>query len=124
MITDYNISKRLIEIYNKIASNTEFKFATEVMPIIRKTDYDIGFINRYFFRQVNNIATKIIEVDKKQWTSFASNSFYLKVSLRWKITGRRDVVYESNLKSLNEANKVLPGVLDKLQNDLLQFYKP
>ena len=118
MITEYKINKGLIDIYNKIASNTSFTFAIDKLPMIRKTDYDVGYIERYFLRQQNNPVARIMEVDKKQWIKFNPDPFYLKVSLRWKIAGRIDVVSSSNLKSLTEANKELPGLLEKIENDL------
>jgi len=122
-MVEYKIHKNLIDIYNKIASNTKFEFAFDTLPIIRKTDYDIGYIERYFLRQQNNPVARIMEVDKKQWVKFSPDPFYLKVSLRWRIAGRIDVVSSSNLKSLTESNKDMPGLLEKLGNDLLQFYK-
>ncbi len=124
MIIIYRTHKKLIEIYNKIASNTKFSFAIDALPVIRKIDYGISYIKRYFLRQTNNKTARIMEVDKKQWLKFSSDPFYLKISLRWKISGRRDVVFNSNLKSLTEANKQLPGLLHKLENNLMQFYKP
>jgi hypothetical protein len=124
MRTQYKIIKRLITIYNQITSNPSFEFATHTLPTIKKTDYDVGYIDRYFLRQVNNPVAQIIEVNKKQWTTFLSNKFYTRVSLRWKISGRRDTVISSNRKSLVEASKVIPGILAMLENNLLQFYKP
>jgi len=124
MRTQYKIIKKLITIYNEIAPKASYEFASNTLPTIKKTDYDVGYFERYFLRQVNNPLAQIVEVNKKQWTTFSSNKFYTKVSLRWKISGRVDTVVDSNRKSLVEANKVIPGILEKLQNNLLQFYKP
>lgn len=113
----------VIELYKTLSGYPKIKFANEKFPNIREKDYKNGFITRYFFRQVNNPSAKIIEVDKKQWVSFQSDPFYIKVKLDWLISGDREYVYNSNLKSIITADKTISGIRKLLENNLLQFYK-
>lgn len=118
------INDPLVKIYKLISNAEELKFAHEIYPTIKDSDYKIGYIMRYFFRQANSLGSKIIEVDKKQWISFKNDPFYIRVQLKWLISGKQDYVYSSNLKSITEADKTIKGVKKLLENNLLQFYKP
>jgi len=113
----------VVELYKTLSGYPKLKFADDKLPDVKEKDYKNGFITRYFFRQVNNPSSKIIEVDKKQWTSFQSDPFYIKVKFDWLISGDRDYVYNSNLKSITFADKTLPGIKKLLENNLFQFYK-
>jgi len=113
-----------VEIYKTISGDKPSSYAEEKYPVVKSSDYKNGYFTRYFFRQVNSPASKILEVDKKQWVSFKNEPFYIRVDLKWLISGREDYVYSSNLKSITYADKNLPGVKKLLENNLLQFYKP
>lgn len=112
------------EIYNILSNFPKLTFAKEKYPVVKDSDYKAGYIMRYFFRQVNNPNSKILEVDKKQWISFKREPFYSKVKLKWLISGDKNYVYSSNLKSITEADKTMKGIKSLLENNLLQFYKP
>lgn len=114
----------LVKIYKLISGIEEFKFAKDTYPVVKDSDYNNGYFMRYFFRQVNSPFSKILEVDKKQWISFKNEPFYTRVELKWLISGKKEYVYSSNLKSITQADKVLPGIKKLLENNLLQFYKP
>ena len=110
-------------IFKTISNLSSLRFAKDVVIKPKNKDYENGYLERYFFRQVNNPQARIIEVDKRQWTSFSTNSFYTKVSLIWLISGNKDYVLSSNYKTLSLADKTLPGIKKKFENDLLRFYK-
>lgn len=118
------INDPLVKVYKLISNEKEFKFAEEKYPVLKDSDYKQGYFMRYFFRQVNSPFSKILEVDKKQWISFKKDPFYSKVELKWLISGKKDYVYSSNLKSIIHADKSMPGIKKLLENNLLQFYKP
>ena len=112
-----------IEIYKQISGSQQFKFAKEKYPVLRDSDYTLGYFTRYFFRQANSPKSRIFEIDKKQWISFKNDPFYIRVELKWLISGKEEYVYTSNLKSIKEADKTIPGIKSLLENNLLQFYK-
>jgi len=114
----------LVKIYDLISPSEEFKFAEEKYPIVKASDYKAGYFTRYFFRQAESPASKIFEVDRKQWVSFKNEPYYTRVELKWLVSGKSEYVYSSNLKSITQADKILPGVKKLLENNLLQFYKP
>jgi len=114
----------LVKIYDMLSNSKEFKFAEEKYPVVKASDYKAGYFTRYFFRQAESPASKILEIDRKQWVSFKNEPYYIRVQLKWLVSGKWEYVTSSNLKSITYADKSLPGVKKLLENNLKQFYKP
>lgn len=111
------------ELYKQISRMEKLRFVKDIVIKPTEKDYKDGIMDRYFFRQVNNPKARIVEVDKRQWNSFSNEPFYKKVSLQWRITGKPEIIVDSNLRSIIIADKILFGIKKKLENNLLQFYK-
>jgi hypothetical protein len=69
----------------------------EYRPRPIKSDYDIGFITRFFSKKVNE--NRILEVDPAKMRNI-DTVLYSTVSLNWKISGSREKV-------------IINGIIDK-----------
>ena len=107
-----------------------FQYANELHPRPTQQDYSRGYIMRYFVKKVND--SPIIEVSYQNYETL-SKFLYVMTSLKWEISGtKNDIfingtiqsngVYNNNLNSIKNAEKILPGISKKLKNPL-QFYK-
>jgi len=104
------------------------------LPNPSKSDYNTGYIRRYFVQLVNDKSSPIYEVNSRVFNSYKSKSFYTATTLKWRITGELTESYDSqgNLinKSVKESNRIsiklaskeIPNLKLYLPN-LLQFYK-
>tara|TARA_B100000424_G_C22662804_1_gene364472 strand:- start:87 stop:560 length:474 start_codon:yes stop_codon:yes gene_type:complete len=134
------MANKRIEMVNKILYNDTVKQRPKtVSPLITKlpiptdSDYQRGFIIRYFARQANSPKSSIIEIEKKQYSKIRNDAtyFYKTLQLNWKISGELNSklingvkeigVLEANQNSINEAEKELPSISTVL-NNLVQFY--
>jgi hypothetical protein len=103
---------------------TEFK-KNDIKPSVatpKNSDYERGYVIRYFAQKVNDKDSPIIEIDRKEFSSLIDNTFYTVVDLDWVITGDENKVKEMNFKSVKYASQKLPAVQLYLPN-FLQFYK-
>ena len=105
-------------------------FAKSFFPNPSKTDYETGFITRYFLKNVSS--SKIYEVSRDNYTSVI-DSLYIKNEIEWKITGNRNTtttsgnvinvgVYDFNKKNIDDLNYKMNGIKSILYNPL-QFWK-
>jgi len=104
------------------------------IPKPNDSDYERGFITRYFIQKINDKSSPIMEVDSKTFSRLVGNVFYSTTSIRWKISGVTETVYNSSgdikYKSVSESNRLsvkfvekdMPNLKLYLPN-LLQFYK-
>jgi predicted transcriptional regulator len=86
----------------------------QVMPVVIQSDARIGFIVRYFVRQVNDISF-IVEVDRKQYDDFKENPRFIVTKLNWKIVGKKETVYLQNNTSIygvKDQNKLIVSDAD------------
>lgn len=99
-------------------------------PKITQTDVLNQYVMRYFVKHIS-IPT-IIEIDKKQYDIFRSNSLYIALELKWIIAGfANDIVSKDGnpiygAKHQNETTtmfyeKKLPGIKNVLRNSLEYF---
>lgn len=88
------------------------------------TDYQAGYMFRFFYKQVNNPAALVKEVSKVQFDTITGNFLYTTLSIKWKITGDEEAVKQINTNILNIADRNLPGIKVLLQRNLLQYWKP
>lgn len=136
---EYDENNFLNKRYSILSPNSTRKLKGYVVvpsayfPTPRKEDYDKGSIIRAFTKRISDANSSIIEVEEGQVFGLKGNIFYKTVVLNWKITGTKySIVDESGneIEGVSEyngiqratANRLLPGVADKLP-DLLQFYK-
>lgn len=117
-LIDKNIE---VEIYKALAKPEKLEFAKEKKEPPTEKDYKIGYMTRYFLRQVNNFQSKILEVNKAEFNKFKNESFYIKLDIRWKITGKLEDVADTNLNIINEAEKNFKGIKTLLENKLIEY---
>jgi len=125
-----------IKKYNQIRtiiSNTPKRIDTYV-PNPTEVDYNRGYITRFFIQQSNDSESPIYEVSSQNFRKYSTSKTYRGVSLRWRIKGPLDTVFnnqnEITDKGVKESNRIaLSLVSDKIKNlklylpNLLQFYK-
>jgi len=92
------------------------------VPRPTESDYEIGYIERYFTQKLNDQNSYVYEISRKVFTQLQNNTLYKVVSLDWVINGEVDKVKEYNRKSLVYASKDIKHISLYLPN-LLQFFK-
>jgi hypothetical protein len=92
------------------------------LPEPTDNDYKKGYIVRYFVQKVNDTNAPIYEIKQKALSKLSPNSFYITVSLDWRLVGPSDEVKKSNSESIRIASQKIPKLQMYLPN-LLQFYK-
>lgn len=119
-----------------IKEKTLFSLQTPatVVPNPNSTDYEKGFIERYFIQKVNDKNAQVFEVSENTYSKYISNPYWTIVNIKWRISGPLDTVYKSNGdisdKGVQNSNKILLDIAsEKVKNiklylpNLLQFYK-
>ena len=123
--------------YKDVANSLDLfviKYPQTIVPTPKQSDYQLGFIVRYFVRKSNEQDGHIFEVNSGVYTEYIKNPFWKGESIKWRIAGPLEIVYgvdgkiedkgvsESNAVSISEASKTLPNIKLYLPN-LLQFYR-
>lgn len=125
-----NIPQLLNIKYEPYVNKVEIK---EILPIIVEDTYNVGFIERYFTKNILIKNSKILEIDFEIYNNILNNNlkypfeYYMVVKVIWKITGvledfniKGDTVIhgvrDTNKRSVIEANKILNGIDIKLAN--------
>jgi len=104
------------------------------IPTPSESDYDRGFIKRYFIQKTNDKGSPIFEVSQSNISKFKQNPLYTTIELKWRIKGPTQTQYndigEITDKSVSESNRIaIKLVSDQIPNlklylpNLLQFYK-
>lgn len=119
----------------KVGSNIfDLNTPPTIVPLPTESDYELGFIMRYFVRRANDLNGFIYEIDESTFESYKNKPFWLVGELKWRISGPIDVVYKSNgdiddrgvinsnKTSIMYTSKILPNISLYLPN-ILQFYK-
>lgn len=111
-----------IERYNKIlkqeARLISYPEVKAYSPEITESDILNGYITRYFVQKSNDFQSPIIEINKKSFSRFTNNAFFIAVDLNWKIVGSISEIREANTKSIQFASKTLPSIYLYLPNPL------
>ena len=90
---------------------------TQTLPIVTQSDYDKGYILRYFaINKLSKIVT-IIQIDKYQYENISLGIFN-KIKIFWYVSGQKKEVYDKNLQTIK-----LNDMLKYKLNNCLQFYK-
>jgi len=92
------------------------------LPKPNENDYKRGYIKRFFVQKANDKDSQIFEVSKSQYSSFTNLSFYLTVSIDWRLKGLPQEVKNSNKESIRLVYERMPKLTLYLPN-LLQFHK-
>ena len=123
--------------YTEVAKNiNEFNFEIPktIVPIPTESDYNNGFIRRYFIQKTNDSNGHIFEISEETYSDLKSITFWKVIDLKWRILGPLEVIYSnnghiddmgvraSNSAAINLASSTLKNIGLYLPN-LLQFYK-
>lgn len=122
----YSISKKA----------TEDKKATLIghyHPIPTDSDYNKGYITRYFVKRVNGDMSTVREISREDHENISKDPLYNSVSLTWVIKGNLSPSYIGNQivlsgvlnindATIKKAEEVVPGISFILIN-LSQFHK-
>jgi hypothetical protein len=103
-------------------------------PKLKESDYNKGFIIRYFVQKVNDLNSSIYEIKSSSYSSYNNNPYFIASNIRWRIKGPKKTIYDDDGsiidKSISESNRIsidlqskkIPNLKLYLPN-LLQFYK-
>jgi hypothetical protein len=123
--------------YNNLISgktNYSLDFPKTIVPIPSDTDYENGFIERYFTQKVNDKNSYVFEIDKEEYSNLFENPYWISEIMKWRITGPITPVYnidgiltdkgviESNNASISIISEKVKNVGLYLPN-ILQFHK-
>ena len=64
------------------------------LPIPTEKDYEKGYINRFFVQKTNDKNYPIYEINQKSYTRLSLIPDYVTVSIRWRLTGPLETVYD------------------------------
>lgn len=109
--------------YSNIAKKQykEIPFETfEATPM--ETDYQIGFIYRYFIRKRNEPNGLIYEINLNTSKQFKKDVFFIPVRIRWRIAGEQWEVENSNRKSVTFGKNTISN-LDTYIKNYTKFWK-
>ncbi len=106
---------------------------TESYPAPSKSDFDTGYMLRYFAVQANSSRSEIIEIDKQTYQSIQTNPLYVTIQIEWIIIGQNVPTYNGNIlaadavsianqKSIDFVKDKIPNLDSKLPNKL-QFWR-
>lgn len=123
--------------YKDIANNIklfEIKYPPTIIPSPINTDYELGFIRRYFLAKATDVNGHIYEIDESTYSDYIDNPFWITTDIKWRISGPIEPTYKENGqmddKGVRNSNKAAIGLASsKLKNiglylpNLLQFYK-
>lgn len=122
--------------YKDVAKNIErfnLKLPNTIIPVPTESDYQLGFINRYFIQKANDEDASVFELSEDEYTVYATNPFWKKVELKWRIAGpinptsAGEVSYDRGVMASNKTALALASIVIKnislyLPN-LLQFHR-
>jgi len=136
-----NLGSGLSTTYLSISRNTKQSLIESSNPIPdslppTQQEYDQTFYTRYFLEYLLSSKSIIVEVNKGTYFNYVNSNlrkYFNNVELLWKISGPLyDVkenniliqggVIDSNLRSINQAQKTMPSIRDYL-TDLTLYYK-
>lgn len=107
--------------YNRISSIDSSVYAqvpTEQRVMPTEDDYSRGWYYRYFMAKVNGVDS-VREVTKKTFDAFASNSFWIGISLKWNIVASDASI--RNKEQIRFGLRTIRG-LDGLLPNLVEFH--
>jgi hypothetical protein len=123
--------------YKDVAKNIDkftIKIPKTIVPKPTASDYENGFIERYFIQVSFDSNGFIYEVEENTFDKYLENPFWIGEKLFWRIAGPLDTVYDTDGKILDKgviaSNKASLSITSlKIQNislylpNIKQFYK-
>lgn len=123
--------------YKDIANNLDLykiEIPKTIVPVPTESDYELGYIRRYFAQKANDIYGHIYEVDKEIYSELENSPFWKVADMKWRIRGPLSTVYsddgsisDMSISSSNIASiRLISGKLNNIGlylPNLLQFYK-
>jgi hypothetical protein len=123
--------------YKDVAKDIDkftIKIPKTIVPIPSASDYENGFIERYFLRVSFDSNGFVYEVNEKIFDEYSENAFWVGERLFWRIAGPMDVIYDDNGgvkdKGVINSNKASISIASlKIKNislylpNLKQFHK-
>ena len=123
--------------YKKLLGKKGIKTSVPIsayIPSPSEIDYKRGYIRRFFAQSTNDKTSPIIEISSDSFNRFSRSTLYRTVTLRWRIKGPLEPVFNLNNeitdKGVRESNKVAIRIAsEKIKNlklylpNFLQFYK-
>jgi hypothetical protein len=120
--------------------NTSQKNIVSFFPRPIQSDYDLGYIDRFFVKQKNNNGY-ITEISRLQYTEIVNGAVGYNISLlqtlniRWKLTGplnskrisQYDVragIIDTNKRLVEQANPNFFGIIEFIGGNYSKFAKP
>ena len=120
-----------------INNKTDYTFENPktIVPIPKETDYETGFMSRYYCQKINDLNGFVFEIDNSTYKELQDNPFWKTAILRWRIVGPINPVYnymngqlidmgviQSNKNSIQITASTLKNIGLYLPN-ILQFHK-
>jgi len=122
-------------LYRELKKEIRVRYLSPVpfIPVITDKIRKDGVFSRYFFKRIND--GTFIEVNESQYRSINNGTIdknlYVAIQLQWYVTGNIEDTIQGpvniqgvrtkNLKQIEAANRILPGISEVLKNPL-QFY--
>ena len=123
--------------YNDLIRDKEIFSLTPpktIVPIPSNDEYASAYIVRYFTQRANDDSGFVYEISATEYENYFENPYWISATMRWRITGPLDVVYDTNGKLMDKgviaSNKSSLSIISlKIKNISLylpntkQFYK-
>lgn len=123
--------------YKDLVKNREafsLKNPKTIVPTPSANDYASAYLVRYFLQRVSDVNGFVYEVGLPEYEEYFPNPYWISISMRWRISGPLNVVYDSNGnlidKGVIESNKSSLSITSlKIKNislylpNLKQFHK-
>jgi hypothetical protein len=121
---------------NLINNKTDYSFSNPktIVPIPTESNYETGFMERYFCQKVNDSNGFVFEISFDVYKELEINPYWKVVIMRWRIRGPKEIVYnefgtlldmgviQSNKNSIAITTQHLKNIGLYLPN-ILQFHK-
>ena len=119
-----------------INNKTDYSFANPktIVPIPTESNYETGFMERYFCQKINDSNGFVFEISFDVYKELEINPYWKVVIMRWRIRGPKEIVYnefgtlldmgvkQSNKNSIAITSSTLKNISLYLPN-VLQFHK-
>lgn len=123
--------------YNDLIKNKKLyslEFPKTIVPIPTESDYENGFITRYFAQRINDENGFVFELNLEEYSILLENPYWIVEKMIWRITGPIEIIYNNSGiiidKGVTNSNKSSISIISsKIKNiglylpNLLQFYK-
>jgi hypothetical protein len=137
LLSKQRIEQKLNSMYSDLIKDKKIyslSIPATIVPSPTDMDYEKESIERYFTQKTNDIYGFVYEVDRDTYNELSKNPYWMTVSIRWRIVGPVDMVYdsegklkdkgvkESNKASITDGQQIIKNLNLYLPN-ILQFYK-